>query len=217
VVRVHLGAHSMSESEFYCLISLETFLYGYYFSPYTRETYRYTPLLALLLTPNGWLHPSFGKYLFSLCDILNGILIYQLLKTEILPRTSSLKPSSSGGMDIDRLATLLSAVHLLNPLVFSISTRGSSEALLSLFVLSTLYAALKEKWDLCATFLGLSTHWKIYPLIYGVSCLGAVSGRGIGCAGVRELVAFVVNRKTVRFVLVSVGTFFLLSAGCYAV
>jgi phosphatidylinositol glycan class M len=100
--------------------------------------------------------------------------------------------------------------------VFSISTRGSSEAVLSFFILSTLYAALKEKWDLCAAFLGLSTHWKIYPLIYGVSCLGAVSGRGMGCAGVKELLRSIVNLKTVRFVLVSAGTFFFLGAGCYA-
>ena len=119
-------------------------------------------------------------------------------------------------MEIEHLATLLSAVHLLNPLVFSISTRGSSEAVLSLLVLSTLYAALKEKWDLCAVFLGLSTHWKIYPLIYGVSCLGAVSGRGIGCAGAKDFLRSIVNRKTVRFVLLSAGTFFFLGAGCYA-
>jgi phosphatidylinositol glycan class M len=116
-------------------------------------------------------------------------------------------------METERQATLLSAVHLLNPLVFSISTRGSSEAVLSLFVLSTLYAALKEKWDLCAALLGLSTHWKIYPLVYGVSCLGVVSGRGIGCAGMFKSI---VNVKTMRFIFVSAGTFFVLGAGCYA-
>ena len=118
-------------------------------------------------------------------------------------------------MDIERLATLLSAVHLLNPLVFSISTRGSSEAVLSLFVLSTLYAALKEKWDMCATLLGLSTHWKLYPVIYGVGCLGAVGG-GTGCTGIKELLESTLNRKTLRFALLSAGTFFFLGSGCYA-
>jgi phosphatidylinositol glycan class M len=189
---------------------LNVSLRSLFFSPYTRETYRYTPLLALLLTPNGWLHPSFGKYLFALCDVLNGIMIYRLLKTEILPKTRRT------AWPVDRLATVLSAVHLLNPLVFSISTRGSSEAVLSLFVLGTLYAALKERWDLCAVLLGLSTHWKIYPVIYGVGCLGAVGGCGAGRMGIREWFGGVVNRKTVTFGVVSAGTFLVLGLGCYA-
>lgn len=193
-------------------------------SPYTRETYRYTPLLAALLTPNKWLHSSFGKYLFALCDILNGILIYQLLKTEILPRivpTSSSqhrKPHPSE-TETERLSTLLSAVHMLNPLVFSISTRGSSEAILSLFVLGTLYAALKANWDLCAVLLGLSTHWKIYPVVYGVGCLGVVGSQSnkTGRRGLAEVFKTIFHWKAIRFAIVSAGTFFLLGAGCYAV
>ncbi|KAF8197534.1 glycosyltransferase family 50 protein [Pholiota molesta] len=175
-------------------------------SPYTRETYRYTPLLALLLTPNGWLHPSFGKYLFALCDLINGILIYQLLKTDILPLTlASTGTSEKKGADehtsdakeIERKATIYSAVHLLNPLVFSISTRGSSESVLSLF----------GRWDLSAVLLGLSTHWKIYPIIYGVGCLGCVN----------DYVRSIVNLKTLRFASISAGTFILLGVGCYAI
>ncbi|KAF5330554.1 hypothetical protein D9619_005315 [Psilocybe cf. subviscida] len=205
--------------------------------PYTRETYRYTPLLALVLTPNGWLHPSFGKYIFALCDIVNGILIYQLLKTEILPRTrratppapktsleakdtpkSSVQPpSTSSSYTTEQLATLYSTVHLLNPLVFSISTRGSSESVLSLFVLGSLYAGLKGRWDACAVLLGLSTHWKIYPVVYGVACLGVVGGAGPGASGLVAFVKSVVNRKTIRFTIISAGTFLLLGAGCYVI
>ncbi|KAF7291013.1 GPI mannosyltransferase 1 [Mycena chlorophos] len=161
--------------------------------PYERETYRYTPLLALLLTPNEWLHPSFGKYLFSACDILGGVLIYDLL-------VSCVRPVSTPAA-----ATLYSSLHLLNPLVFTISTRGSSEAVLSLFVLLTLHAALKSRWTLAAVFLGLSAHWKIYPVIYGVACLGIVGGPRL------------INWKSVRFTLLSASTFFALGAVCYAI
>ncbi|KAF9532233.1 glycosyltransferase family 50 protein [Crepidotus variabilis] len=187
--------------------------------PYSRETYRYTPLLALLLAPNGWLHPSFGKYLFAFCDIVNGVLIYQLLKTEILSRTMRWNPTTSKSRaparppaEIERFSTLYAAVHLLNPMVFSISTRGSSESVLSLFVLATLYTVLKDQWDLAAVLLGLSTHWKIYPLVYGLGCLGVISGPEHG-NGLKRIV----NWRTIRFGFISACTFILLGIGCYAI
>lgn len=213
------------------------------YSPYTRETYRYTPLLALLLTPNEWIHPSFGKYLFAACDITNGILIYNLLVSIILPGATHHHPESkddksattstasdadhpeSGTMmtlpiSLQTLATFYSSIHLLNPLVFSISTRGSSESVLSLFVLLTLYAALNGRWDTAAMMLGMSTHWKIYPVIYGVGCLGAVGlgreGRENG-KGWKGYVGSVLNWRVVRFGAVSAGTFVVLGAGCYIV
>ena len=34
-------------------------------SPFARETYRYSPLLAFLLLPNSLLHPAWGKFIFS--------------------------------------------------------------------------------------------------------------------------------------------------------
>ncbi|PFH45573.1 glycosyltransferase family 50 protein [Amanita thiersii Skay4041] len=162
--------------------------------PYARDTYRYTPLLALLLSPNEWLHPSFGKFLFATCDIVNGIILYNLLLHQ-------------------RLATLYSAVYLLNPLVFSISTRGSSESVLSLFVLLTLHAALCDQWDKAALWLGVSAHWKIYPVIYGVSCLGVV----VGASNVGVRFRSLVNWRTARFPAISAGTFFALGLGCYLI
>jgi phosphatidylinositol glycan class M len=178
-------------------------------SPYTRETYRYTPLLALLLAPNEWL-PSFGKYLFAACDIFNGVLIYDLLVSFVLPRDSE---NATRHKD---LATLYSALHLLNPLVFSISTRGSSESVLSFFVLLTLYAALKGRWDAAAVALGLSTHWKIYPVVYGVACLGVIGGPPL-TSGWKAYFRTLVNLRTVRFAVLSASTFFALGAGCYLV
>lgn len=169
----------------------------YTHSPYSRETYRYTPLLALLVTPNEWLHASFGKYLFAACDILNGYIIYSLLSTRSPQHT--------------RQATICSAFHLLNPMVFSISTRGSSESVLCTFVLLTLYAALRDRWISSAMLLGLSTHWKLYPVIYGVSLVGVLGSPGR--TGWKRLV----SARTLQFAFVSAATFMLLNLSCYLV
>ncbi|KAI0647310.1 glycosyltransferase family 50 protein [Trametes meyenii] len=199
-------------------------------SPYTRATYRYTPLLAVLLAPNEWVHPSFGKFLFAGCDILVGLLMYELLVSTILPsarrihsRKRSEKKASSSEPDTakddattQRLATFLVSLHLLSPLVFTISTRGSSESVLSLFVLTTLYYALKGRWDASAIFLGLSTHWKIYPVIYGVACLGVIGSRGASSRSWQGFLRSIVNARSVRFGLVSGTTFLTLGAAMYA-
>lgn len=205
------------------------------YSPYTRETYRYTPLLALLVTPNVWFHPSFGKYFFAGCDIVNGVLIYELLISDVLPGLHREAPPikkapSMGGASVEtsekesrkkelkREATLYASLHLLNPMVFSISTRGSSESVLSLLVLFTLFFALRQRWDAAAIMLGLSTHWKIYPAIYGVACLGVINASSKSVnrrKGVGGWLESLVSLKSVRFVVLSAGTFGLLGVGCY--
>ena len=217
-------------------------------SPYKRETYRYTPLLALLLAPNVWLHPSFGKYLFAACDLVNGLLIYRLLVSNILPSTTQAKPTNTtrppddqpkhpdrkaqtsvgssipienasegdtNTVDSSSIATLYTALHLLNPLVFTISTRGSSESVLALFVMLTLYGAFNGWWGFSAVMLGLSTHWKIYPVVYGVACLGIV-GAG-DSKEKRSLFRILVNTRTISFTIISAGTFGLLGLACYLV
>lgn len=176
--------------------------------PYTRETYRYTPLLAFLVTPNHWLHPSFGKYLFAACDILNGFLIHRLLLSKILPRIyDTPKPE---------LATVFSAAHLLNPLVFSISTRGSAESILATFVLGTLYTAMDGRWDWAAVMLGLSVHWKIYPFIYGVACVSVLSNAPTSASLPAQILSMF-NWRSARFFGISVMSFLSLGAGCYLI
>lgn len=130
-----------------------------------RDTYRYTPLLALLMTPNILLHPSFGKVVFSLCDLLVGKMLHGIFCC--FPPVPSTNAS-----EIKRKASIwVSALWLLNPMVFSISTRGSSESVLGLLVVGTLYLVLKGDRRLGALLFGLSVHWKIYPVIYGASIL----------------------------------------------
>jgi phosphatidylinositol glycan class M len=256
-------------------------------------------LLAILLAPNKWLHKSFGKYLFSGCDILAGILMYNLLVSTILPhahsksrksgaghaspsphfiskhdagspspracpnsddgsKNAALAPISDSedcgdgdgdgdedGDGLRRRAALLVSLHLLNPIVIGISTRGSSESVLTLLVLLTLFCALRGRWDCAAAFLGLSAHWKIYPVIYGVSCIGVIgterqlkdakkkqTGTGTGggatparrprgerwwCPGIARRIDVFLNAKTARFAVISAGTFLALGVLMYSV
>lgn len=52
-------------------------------SPYDRHTYRYSPLVAIILTPNILFHHSFGKILFCCIDIIVAVLIRLIVKNNI--------------------------------------------------------------------------------------------------------------------------------------
>ena len=130
--------------------------------PYERETYRYTPLLAWILIPTAWpgaVWFSFGKALFASADIVAGWLIVLVLRSP-----------AGGGMDIRR-ALKFASIWLLNPMVATISTRGSSEGLLGVMVVALLWAVLAQRIGLAGVLLGLAVHFKIYPFIYGISII----------------------------------------------
>ncbi|KAL4919060.1 GPI mannosyltransferase 1 [Aspergillus aurantiobrunneus] len=129
-------------------------------SPYARDTYRYTPLLAWMLLPTTLAIPgffSFGKALFALSDVVAGWLV---AKSLVLTH----------GMSPER-ALKYASFWLLNPMVANISTRGSSEGLLGVLVIALLWAVLNRRIYLAGILLGLGVHFKIYPFIYGVSTL----------------------------------------------
>jgi phosphatidylinositol glycan class M len=128
-------------------------------SPYDRETYRYTPLLAWMLLPATWSNTWFssGKALFAVADIVAGGLIVLVLQ-------------SSNRMSTER-ALKFASIWLLNPMVATISTRGNSEGLLGVMVIALLWAIMQRKILLSGFLLGLGVHFKIYPFIYAPSMI----------------------------------------------
>lgn len=127
-------------------------------SPYARDTYRYTPLLAWLIYPTTWPGPfwfSFGKVLFAVGDVMAGWMMLRILRTyRGMGQESALKFAS---------------IWLLNPMVATISTRGSSEGLLGVFVTALLWAVLARRIAVAGFLLGFAVHFKIYPFIYASS------------------------------------------------
>ena len=154
-------------------------------SPYRRATYRYTPFLAWLLVPTAWtaapggpaLWFSFGKLVFAAADVLAGWLMIRILRAPASPpppattgrmtRSKAQEQAQAAPPPVDEQTALkYAAIWLLNPMVATISTRGSAEGLLAFLVLATLHALLRGRPLLAGALLGASVHFKIYPFIY---------------------------------------------------
>ena len=174
-------------------------------SPYKRDTYRYTPLLAWLLYPTGWggIWFSFGKVLFSVGDVLAGWLIYLILK-------------GHQGMSTER-ALKYASVWMLNPMVIQISTRGSSEGLLGVIITALLWAALEQRIAIAGLLLGFAVHFKIYPFIYAVSIVWWLDNERIGHAGEKSsnLILSFLNRARLQLAFYSLATFLVSSIVMY--
>lgn len=163
-------------------------------------------MLAIILAPFCWLHDSLisfpffslillhsGKLLFSLFDIFCGYLLHLL------------------GAGKEKILF----AWLLNPMVLTVSTRGNAESIVCALVLLHVYLMAKvlysnnhhEKdknghWqrdlDMAAVVLGLATHVKLFPVLFGM-------GFAIRCLRASKYVILV------RFMVISAGTFFALT------
>ncbi|XP_018301113.1 GPI mannosyltransferase 1 [Mycetomoellerius zeteki] len=119
-------------------------------SPFDRHTYRYSPLLAWLLTPNIILHKDFGKILFSVVDVLIAVLIKNIVARQRCNET------------VKNYCALL---WLYNPLTLVISTRGNADSLAVLLVVLTLDLLQRDKIVLAGLLHGISVHFRLYPLM----------------------------------------------------
>ncbi|KAL8781421.1 MAG: hypothetical protein Q9213_006004 [Squamulea squamosa] len=192
-------------------------------SPYERETYRYTPLLAWILIPTSWPGSfwfSFGKILFAVSDIVAGWFIFMILKAP-----------EGGAMSTER-ALKYASIWLLNPMVATISTRGSSEGLLAVMVVALLWAITRKRIVLAGVLLGLAVHFKIYPFIYGASIVWylessqpstSVNQRSPASAAISHnmfsigsIIDFF-NRSRVNLIITSLATFTSLNLLMYAI
>ena len=122
-------------------------------SPFLRPTYRYTPLVALILVPNHLLFFAFGKAVFITCDLIAGWLVYKILHLESVKESSKLVSVS---------------VWLLNPLTATVSARGNAESFLVVLVLSSLFLLLNKHLTLSAIAYGTAVHVKIFPVLYSL-------------------------------------------------
>ncbi|PKS09918.1 hypothetical protein jhhlp_004541 [Lomentospora prolificans] len=173
-------------------------------SPYDRETYRYTPLLAWMLLPTATWFFSFGKLVFAAADLLAGWLIARILIDG---------DGSRKGMDPAR-AYRFAAIWLLNPMVATISTRGSSEGLLGVLTAALLWAVYQRRMTLAAVILGLGVHFKIYPFIYAPAIIWWMDnermGRAVPNAASQSLstrALLFITPERVKFTIISLATF----------
>lgn len=226
--------------------------------PYARPTYRYTPWLAVLLSPVqlfGW--ARFGKLLFAASDLISVVLMWLILDGR--------RPQGSVSGIYDHLPGLM---WILNPIPAQISTRGSSESLVGLTVLLFVYYFLKTNpeaplglqpvhangtndtvattanahvsspvyrpmvpenalpivdWSIEA-FLGpvmhgVATHFKLFPVIYGVPVLAHLYSSTISAhepSARRRLGFFTRHTAGLQFGLVSFITFMTINAFTWA-
>ncbi len=184
-------------------------------SPYARDTYRYTPLLAWLLLPTAHRRFfQFGKVVFALADLVAGWLAVRLLR------------GGRQGMSARR-AGAFAALWLWNPMVATISTRGSSEGLLGVLTMALLWAVERRRVALAGAVLGLGVHFKIYPFIYAPAIVWwmdeeRMQGGGVGSKAKKnspslgEAAINFVTAARVKLAVISLATFMLLNMLMYS-
>ncbi|XP_065680123.1 GPI mannosyltransferase 1 isoform X1 [Hydra vulgaris] len=166
-------------------------------SPYLKDTYKYTPMLAYLMIPNVFLHILFGKFFFCVLDIIVAILLHRILNDfKISERTVT--------------KTTIVCFWLFNPFTMTISSRGNAESVQMVLVLLALYFLMKDWYLYSAVFFGLSVHFKLYSIIYVVPFLLKIQcsyNVPLYQSRLKNGVYFFLKKRVILFSAVSFGTF----------
>jgi len=157
-------------------------------SPFSRHTYRYTPILAWMLQPNILFFPEFGKILFVIFDLICGWFIFIILKQKVSPKKAS----------------LYSSFWVLNPIVFTVSVRGSCDCIISAILLFIVYSLRQGNWIIPAFLYGFVVHFRLFPIFYAFTFYFFLSSNG-------SLFSF----RQIMFGIISASTFFGFTFLCY--
>lgn len=186
-------------------------------SPYNRDTYRYTPLLAYICLLNHMTAFIFntteqsmiwiGKLVFISCDMLIAHLMgYMQLEYDT---------RSNDGFQVNLYA--LTIAWILNPFVWTISARGNAESVVCVLIISWLFFLNKFKQRsrnniihlaFAAIFYGLAVHVKIFPILYIIPFYFWIQN----LAGVSILYP---SKLFIWFSLISGSTFIIISSIFY--
>lgn len=122
-------------------------------TPFDRTTYRYTPLLAVLVLPAALVANPLGKVVFTLSDLGAAYYCYSILLRYATPRSAK---------------WMVMIFILFNPVVLNVSTRGNSDMLISFMSMGVLAKFAEGRTFMAAAILGFAVHFKIYPIIYAL-------------------------------------------------
>lgn len=161
-------------------------------SPYDRPTYRYTPILAVLMAPNIYIHRDCGKIIFSVVDILVARIMRSILINQNFKQ---------------KTANLCALLWLYNPLAIVISTRGNADSLAVYLVLWTLYLLQNDDFIMTGLLHGLSIHFRLYPIAFSL----------VMYLHLREKNLFIPNRKQWVLILSCALALFDLTAVSYLI
>ncbi|XP_024086013.1 GPI mannosyltransferase 1 [Cimex lectularius] len=122
-------------------------------SPYDTATYRYPPLIAVLMIPNVLYHPCFGKILLSFIDLAVYYLLCRILALQGLTKERSKR---------------FALVWLYNPLSIVITTRGNADSVSAFFVILTLYFFNRKWFSWAGVVHGIAVHIRLYPIVFSL-------------------------------------------------